>query len=666
MSIIHDIDEIYENLIEKEDETKNRNIGTLEFASRVLCEMIDDSNGIRPIKKLDFLEIFFNNIIEFIQVRYSEIKNKNDKEEYKSEIESILSVSESILYQFNNKYLPKTINGSIENCSNLKNLFQVIDQHDMEVWDTNKLYFLLGNKYGTEILALNSISPYIFNDSIRISLIDILKRLLFDYNYQWVYPFRIIRNKNFPYYYIENESSYEMLEDLEEVLEQKEKSNIYGIFISNMISLSESEESHIDKFYELFQKDLEIFQTGTKNPIFGGKDLQKDYQILFKNKIGDAEMIQKQKHDIMINLNQVNLYPGILFETPFVSYNTVLYLIHRECYNSHRVEYENKWPGSKVPNTTAIFMSLYRVQKDSDIINDLIHAAKHNIRVFVYIEPMARDNEKENLQIIKRLKKSGVHVVSNFYGIKVHAKAFLSIRSDSTMVAHISTGNYDIRRVGTFTDYQFITQNTEICEEVLEFFKMLIQKQPLITKLDYFGAKERYLKMAPISIRDVFMEECDEKVCQRIYIKCNNLCDNLVIRKLYQASERGVDIKVICRTSCSLIPKNNFIHVRSNTGKYLEHGRFYCFDDRIYIGSADMLLRNLNKRIELIVRVPEGIQILAKHGADLIEKAIETRNPSIASVNYTMENSDEYFIRCFNDAKWIFRKEDFKFKPKLN
>ena len=180
MSIIHDINEIYENLIKKEDETKNRNIGTLEFASRVLCEMIDDSNGIRPIKKLDFLEIFFNNIIEFIQVRYSEIKNKNDKEEYKSEIESILSDTENILYQFNNKYLPKTINGSIENFSNLKNLFQVIDQHDMEVWDSNKLYFLLGNKYGTEILALNSISPYIFNDSIRISLIDILKRLLFD------------------------------------------------------------------------------------------------------------------------------------------------------------------------------------------------------------------------------------------------------------------------------------------------------------------------------------------------------------------------------------------------------------------------------------------------------------------------------------------------------
>ena len=664
MSVIHDINEIYENVKEKAVEAHNRNLGTLDFNYRVLQEVNDDRNEISRLKRLDFLEIFFSNMIEFIQVRYSRVNKKSEKEELHDEIESILSKTEETLHQYIETSLPDEAKKYSKDFDGVS-FFRIVNRME-ENWNPETIYILLGDSTRTEILALPFNSPIIVDDGKIFELTTILKVLLKNHKFLWVYPFRVIPNRAFPYYWIGYESSYEMLEDLEEVLAQKESLKLYGVLVSNQISLDPSEESHLDKFSEIFHKDLEIFQTKTDYPIFGGRDLQRQYQKLPSVKLGDTKMIQKAKRDIMINLNRVNLYPGILFETPFVSYNTVLQLIHRECFSAHNLEYETKWPGAPVPKTTAIFMSLYRVQKDSEIIEDLVHAAKHDIKVFVYVEPLARDNEKENLQIIKRLKKAGVHVISDYCGIKVHAKAFLSLRSDGTMVAHISTGNYDIRRVGTFTDYQFITQNTQICEEVLEFFKMLIQKQPLITKLDYFGEEERYVKIAPIAMRDTIIDECDNRVCQRIYIKCNNLCDSLVIRKLYKASERGIDIKVICRTSCSMIPKNDFIHIRSNTGKYLEHGRFYCFDDRVYIGSADLLLRNLNKRIELMVRIPEDVSILAKHGTDLIQESIQTNNPSIAADEYTLENSDQYFLRCFKEAKWIKRKEDFRFKSILD
>lgn len=664
MSVIHDINEIYDHAKEQVTEAHSRNLGTLDFNDRVLQETIDDQNTVPRLKKLDFLEIFFNNMIEFIQIRYARIVRKSEKEELHAEIESVLAKTEEILDRYIEAYLPESAKTYSEIFPGLSFLRSV--NRAEENWNPETMYLLVGHRKTTEIFAFPFNSPIFVEGEGIFDVRTMLQVLLENYGFSWVCPFRVIPNRSFPCYWIGNESSYEMIEDLEEVLAQKESLQLYGVLVSKQISLDPLEESHLDQFSEIFHKDLEIFQTNTDRPIFGGRELQRQYRKLPNMKLGDTEMIQNAKRDIMINLNRVNLYPGILFETPFVSYNTVLQLIHRECFSAHNIEYETKWPGAPVPKTTAIFMSLYRVQKDSEIIEDLVHASKHDIKVFVYIEPLARDNEKENLQIIKRLKKAGVHVVSDYCGIKVHAKAFLSLRSDGTMVAHISTGNYDIRRVGTFTDYQFITQNTQICEEVLEFFKMLIQKQPLITKLDYFSDENRYLKMAPIAMRDTIIEECDSRVCQRIYIKCNNLCDSLVIRKLYNASERGIDIKVICRTSCSMLPKNDFIHIRSNTGKYLEHGRFYCFDDRVYIGSADLLLRNLNKRIELMVRIPERVSILAKHGTDLIQDSIRTNNPSIAADNYTLESSDEYFLRCFKEAKWIKRKEDFRFKSILD
>ena len=691
MSSIKDIKDIYSNLQKKETETHDRNLGVLDFNSRVLTELLDDRNDVEPLKKLDFLEIFFNNIIEFIQIRYSRINNAKEKEKIHYEIEETLSKSEFYLQKYIEKYLPKYPLTNNELDSDSIPEYKIIDSSteksnpnilyvddyipDYEIINAftcklnpNMLYALFGDKQCVMLVQFPSLSIINIKNGKMFSIISSIKTMLQKFNLKWAYPFRIIPNQNFPYYSIGYESSPEMLEDLEEVLYQKESLKIYGVLVSNRIQLEDSEESYLEKFKEIFHKDLEIFETKTNLPIFGGKDLQNIYREILKNNMDEVNMYQvnRPKIDIMINLNKVNLYPGILFETPFISYNTVIELIHRECYNSHNTEYESKWPNAKVPKTTAVFISLYRVQKNSDIIEDLIHAAKHDIKVFVYVEPLARGNEKENIQLIKRLKRAKVHVISDYYGMKVHAKTFLSLRSDGTMIAHISTGNYDIRRAATFTDYQFITQDTAICEEILEFFKMLIQKQPIITKLDYFGVKERFIKMAPIAMRDTFIDECINQTSDHIYIKCNNLCDTLIIKKLYEASNKGIDVKAICRTSCSLIPKNEYIHIRSNTGKYLEHGRFYCFDDRVYIGSADLLLRNLNKRIELMVRIPDGVWIMAKHGADIIQHAIRVNDPSLAKDQYTLESPNEYFIRCFKDAKWIKKKEDFRFKSILD
>lgn len=698
MSLVHDIEEIYKKHTEENSVRISRNDGIIDFNERVLSE-VNLAKDVPEENRLSFIGIVIDNLIEFIQTRYQEIKNPEEKMAIKQKIEDILEKCTKVFanYATTNKIYPLKMELScLENKTQgqFDSMFE-LQKDTISIFDIGEeIQYYLSVKFDSDnghLIKLygdiGDTTPFILNTN---SFIEKNRYFLssVDTECDLVYSFRIIRNKNFPYLY-NNDSDTEVLEDLYEIISIKNRNDAAAFIasdptfrpetlkameesqnISNPFQIIDEYRNNFDDYIEkLFGKRYEIIHTKSRNAILNGFSLYHQVLRYFETckkegcPMGNYHKYLKPGFPIIVNIDRVNLFPGILFETPYVDYQTVLNLIHRECGDYHADEYKNKWGIVSPAHTKAIFMSIYRIDIRSSIVEDLVFAAKHGIKVFVYVEPLARDNEEMNIKLIKRLKKAGIHVISNYYGMKVHAKAFLSMRDDGSMIGHISTGNYDVNRAKSFTDYQFITQDPEICSELLQFFNMLIQKEPVITQFEYFGDPSRNICISPITLRDMLIDECEQNTRNHIFIKCNNLCDDLMIRQLYYAAERGIKLDVLCRTACSLVPKVSNIRVRSNTGKYLEHGRMYQFDNRTYISSADLLLRNLNKRIELMVRIPENTKILAKHGTDAIRESVDKHIPEIARDENTLESLNNYMARCFRDAKWKKNEDDYKFVP---
>ena len=656
MNSIENIRSLYHNLDVKDYDTfvsqylldktdneefyENREKNMLEFDERIISE-IHDGNTLED--NIKFASIVQNNIIDFLQSRYSRTNKEDLKEFYRRRCSDILEKVHIALMD----QVYKSGFSLIPPFSENKNIGQEIEAID-EIRDS--VTYFMSIKY-----------PQDSDDFLDVKIFDYLPDTMD--NERFVVPFCLILRKLYPYFYRESSSDEELLSDLIYVMEKKNEKNfgfarISTEFISHDLFLK---LIHTIKnaFHHVFSPNLDIIISS--HSIFDYNQLK---NRLKKENMNTSFTIRKQTKTqpttMMVNVDQANLYPGILFETPFVSYDSVFYLIHRECFNSHAIEYATKWPNQKVPDTMSIFMTIYRADPKSELIDQLVHAAKHDIKVFVFIEPNARDSEKENMETVKRLRKAGCHVTVSYFGMKVHAKMFLSIRTDGSTVAHISTGNYDLRRTATFTDYQFITQDSSICDEVLHLFNMIIQQQPIMMNCEYFLSEERTIFFFLFSIRHTLINECDTKVCQRILMKCNNLTDPLMKSELYKAVERGITIKGLCRTSCTLVPFGKKIQIRSNIGKYLEHGRMYCFDDRTYISSADLLFRNLNKRVELMVRIPDNVPILSKWGVDRYLDACKTHDQIASEMIY--ETPENYLTRCFLEAKWIKSEEDFHYR----
>lgn len=348
------------------------------------------------------------------------------------------------------------------------------------------------------------------------------------------------------------------------------------------------------------------------------KNFNRIYDQLTKENIFDLTKLGKRWSNMSeamdIRYTEKDLHPGLLFENPYFSYESMVVNFIREY----------------AKTASYIYISLYRVDPDSSLIHILMTAATH-AKVFVYLEPTARGNEEINIKLAKKLSKYGVSVFTKYHGLKVHAKACLIIDRDGSMRAHMSTGNYNLATTSSYTDYQFLTADKDITNELYMFFSVIFTNRKFDKYLKYFQDKSRIVKVAPISLRETILDEI-RGAQYHIAFKCNNLCDKAIINELYRAGVRGVRVEILCRTSNGIEATEN-IRVHSNNGKYLEHGRMYGFDDtRYYISSADLLLRNLNKRVELMLNLPSGINIYAKNGSPETLKA--------------------YMKRCFDTALW--------------
>jgi polyphosphate kinase len=290
----------------------------------------------------------------------------------------------------------------------------------------------------------------------------------------------------------------------------------------------------------------------------------------------------------------------ILLHHPFTSYNTVTDFINA---------------AAEDDDVQAIKICLYRTGKDSPIVKALMHASQEGKQVTALVELKARFDEENNIEWAKRLESEGVHVIYGMKRLKTHSKVALVVRRETSGLkryVHIATGNYNPTTSRIYTDLGLLTCDEEIGADASDLFNFLTG----------YSQQTEYLQLlvAPVNMREKILElikrESEHKLNgkeARIIIKVNSLTDIEIIHELYRASEIGVKISLIIRGICMLKPEisgiSKNIQVISVVGRFLEHSRVLYFanggDEEVYIGSADMMQRNLNRRVEVLVPIKD-------------------------------------------------------------
>jgi len=267
------------------------------------------------------------------------------------------------------------------------------------------------------------------------------------------------------------------------------------------------------------------------------------------------------------------------------------------------------------PQVLAIKMTLYRTGADSPVVSALMEASARGKQVAVLVELKARFDEENNIEWARRLERAGVHVVYGLLGLKTHCKLALVVRKEGTSLRrylHLGTGNYNPTTARIYTDIGLFTANEQLGNDATELFNYLTG----------FSRQTEYrrLLVAPVTMRDRLVELIEREVEHhkagrpaRIIAKLNSLTDTKLIRTLYEASQAGLPLELIVRGVCSLRPGvpglSGTVSVVSIVGRFLEHSRIIYFanggDEEIFIGSADWMFRNLDRRVELLTPIED-------------------------------------------------------------
>ncbi|EAK9939484.1 RNA degradosome polyphosphate kinase [Campylobacter lari] len=340
-------------------------------------------------------------------------------------------------------------------------------------------------------------------------------------------------------------------------------------------------------------------------------------------------------------------------------------------YESFEPVYQFIKEASKDPKVVSIRMTLYRVEKNSNIVQALIDAASDGKQVTVMVELKARFDEENNLHWAKSLENAGAHVIYGITGFKVHAKVAQVIRKEGDKLKiynHLSTGNYNASSAKIYTDVSYFTSKEEYSQDTTTFFHILSGYSK--------SRRLKTLSMSPKQIKerilDMIATEANHGKDGVIIAKMNALVDGDVIEALYEASNKGVKIDLIVRGICCLRPGvkgySENIKVRSIVGKYLEHARILYFkhtEPNYFISSADWMPRNLERRLELMTPIFDEhsraklAQILKLQLSDndlAYELNSEGRYRKITlneaeKINNSQQILEEYISRIFNTLK---------------
>lgn len=404
------------------------------------------------------------------------------------------------------------------------------------------------------------------------------------------YPYRIMRNADLP---IDEDEAEDLLKEIQKQLKMRQWGEVIRL---------EIEDKMDEKLLSILKRELNISEEDVYK-INGPIDLT------FLMKLYGLEGCDSLRYEKHVPQRVKEIEPGedifsairngdILMHHPYQSFDPVVEFIRQ---------------AAKDPDVLAIKQTLYRVSGNSPIIASLAQAAENGKQVSVLVELKARFDEEHNIVWAKKLEQAGCHVIYGLVGLKTHSKIALVVRREDDGIrryVHLGTGNYNDSTAKLYTDCGIFTCSEAIGEDATAVFNMLSgYSEPL---------SWNRLVVAPIWLRKKFLKLIDRETKNaregkeaKIIAKMNSLCDKEIIAALYEASAAGVQIDLIVRGICCLrvgIPKvSENIRIRSIVGNFLEHSRiFYFFNDgipEIYMGSADWMPRNLDRRVEIIFPV---------------------------------------------------------------
>lgn len=606
----------------------NRELSWLRFNSRVLDQC---SRDLPVLERLKFIAIYCTNLDEFYMIRVAGLKqlfsagvNASSSDEMSpltqlKEIRKYLREEKKLL----EKYFHQIINElSSENlfiksyeelsgelkakCDEyfFSNIFPVIVPIAVDATHPfphlNNLSFSLAvkicDKSNPELIKFGMIRIprilprfYEVNSNTYVPIESIVKQ-----HAEEIFPgfkllastaFRVTRNADI---IIEEEEADDFMLILEQGLKLRRK----GAFVR--LQIEENADAQILEFLhthtKIFHKDVYEYSTLLNLPslwqIIGNKAFAHLLSPLYTPKT-------LPPFDENLSIFEAIDKEDVLIIQPFESFDPVYNFIKE---------------ASDDPDVISIRITLYRVEKNSNIVQALIDAASEGKQVTVMVELKARFDEENNLHWAKALENAGAHVIYGITGFKVHAKVSQVIRKNGDKLKfymHLSTGNYNASSAKIYTDVSYFTSRTEFAKDTTSFFHIL----------SGFSKNRRLesLAMSPNQIKEQVLKMIrleSEKGSEGVIIaKMNSLVDSDVIGALYEASCKGVQIDLIVRGICCLRPHTEYsknIRVRSIVGKYLEHARIFYFkhsSPNYFISSADWMPRNLERRLELMTPI---------------------------------------------------------------
>jgi polyphosphate kinase len=643
----------------------NRELSLLEFQRRVLEEAWDESKPL--LERVKFLSIFGSNMDEFFMVRVSGIRKmveahimevSPDGMTPPAELAAIRKLSQELMVEaqhgYQRKLLPKLDKTGIHIIEYQK--LNKTQKERVDVYFGEVIYPVLTP------LALDPGHPFphISNLSLNLAIVirdkkgnekfarlkvpDTLPRLLpikrssggvrkdgtipQQHYFVWLeqviganldnlfpgmevtaaHPFRIVRDADIEIQELE-------ADDLLETMQQSIRKRKFGSVVQVAVYASMPENIR-----ELLVDNLEV----SRNDVYvldsplGLSGLWQLYSHVERHDLKDVPYKPRVPKSLKYATSAADIFDAIkngniLVHHPYDSFNPV-------------VDFLNA--AARDPQVLAIKQTLYRVGTNAPVVEALLEAAERGKQVAVLVELKARFDEESNIGWARALEEVGAHVVYGLVGLKTHCKVTMVVRQEGTGIRrylHLATGNYNALTSRIYEDIGIFTCDDDIGADATDLFNYLTGYS---TKQEY-----RKLLVAPVSLRKKMekmilheIEHARQGRKARLIFKVNSLVDPQMIQLLYQASQAGVQVDLLVRGMCCLRPGikgvSEHIRVISIVGRYLEHSRLFYFQndgrEEIYLGSADLMTRNLNHRVEVVfpVESKDHIHYLRHHVLD--------------------------------------------------
>lgn len=651
---------------------ENRELSWLKFDARVLNEAKDKS--IPLLERLKFVSITSSNLDEFFMVRVASLKDMVHADYRKRDIAGMTAseqldrintatrkLVESQYNTYNRSLVPLMAANGIHIIEKYEELTAeqaaYVDRYfEEDVYpvltpmavDASRPFPLIRNKTLNIAALLSSKKDEKHKDAVEFATVQVpgvlprlvpipadtsedsgevegrtfilleqiieknIDKLFLNYHVLCAHPYRVMRNADLP---IDEDEAADLLKEIQKQLKKRQWGEVIRLEV----------EASVDKKLLRFLKDeLKV----AEEDIF---QISGPIDLTFLMKMYGLSGCDSLRYEPYKPQRVPEIEPGedifeairggdILLHHPYETFDPVVDFIRQ---------------AASDPDVLAIKQTLYRVSGNSPIIASLAQAAENGKQVSVLVELKARFDEENNIVWAKKLEQAGCHVIYGLVGLKTHSKIALVVRREEDGIrryVHLGTGNYNDSTAKLYTDCGIFTCNEAIGEDATAVFNMLSgYSEPL---------SWNELVLAPIWLRTRFMrliaretKHAREGKPAKIVAKMNSLCDEGIIAALYEASAAGVKIELIVRGICCLkvgIPGiSENIHVRSIVGNFLEHSRIFFFlndgEEEIYMGSADWMPRNLDRRVEILFPVlDDTLKEKVKHILD-VELADNTK-----------------------------------------